>query len=84
MASNVFRGYPDMKILIEILLLTLVLVGPSIVPDERQPLCPAVSTLVLRDAPATCLHAGVQAKMEQLQRTLQRLRQQMERRMPQS
>jgi hypothetical protein len=73
-----------MKILLEILLLPLVLVGPSMVPDDRQPLCPTVSTLVLRDAPATCLQAGVQAKMEQLQRSLQRWRQQMERPVPQS
>jgi len=73
-----------MKILLGILLLTLALVGPSMVPDDRQPLCPAVSTLVLREAPATCLQAGVQARMEHLQRTLQRLRQQMERLVPQS
>jgi hypothetical protein len=66
------------------LLLTLAMVGPSMVPDDQQPLCPAVSTLVLRDAPATCLQAGVQAKMEHLQRTLQRLRKQMERLVPQS
>jgi hypothetical protein len=73
-----------MKILLEILLLTLTLVGPSMIPDDPQPLCPAVSTRVLRDAPAICLQAGVQAKMEHLQRTLQRLRQQMERLVPQS
>jgi hypothetical protein len=73
-----------MKALLSIWLLTLALVGPSMVPDDRQPLCPNVSTLVLRDAPAICLQAGVQAKMEQLQRSLQRLRQQMERRVPQS
>jgi hypothetical protein len=62
----------------------LALVGPSMVPDDRQPLCPAVSTLVLRNAPAICLQAGVQAKMKHLQRTLQRLRKQMECLMPQS
>jgi hypothetical protein len=73
-----------MKIRLLRVLLTLALVGPSIVPDERQPLCPVVSTRVLRDAPATCLQAGVQAKMEQLQRSLQRWRQQMERPVPQS
>ena len=73
-----------MKILLERLLLTLALVGPSMIPDDRQPLCPAVSTLVLRDAPAICLQAGVQARMEQLQRSLQRLRQQVELLVPQS
>jgi hypothetical protein len=73
-----------MKMIIALVLLTLALVGPSMVPDDRQPLCPAVSTLVLRDAPAICLQAGVQARMEQLQRRLQRLRQQMERLVPQS
>jgi hypothetical protein len=73
-----------MKTLLSIWLLTLALVGPSMVPDDRQPLCPLVSTRVLRDAPATCLQAGVQARMEQLQRSLQRLRQQMERRVPRS
>jgi hypothetical protein len=51
---------------------------------DGQELCPVVSTRVLRDAPAICLQAGVQAKMEHLQRTLQRLRQQMERLVPQS
>jgi hypothetical protein len=73
-----------MKALLGILLVTLALVGPLMVPDDRQPLCPAVSTRVLRDAPAICLQAGVQARMEQLQRSLQRLRQQMERLVPQS
>jgi hypothetical protein len=73
-----------MKMIIALVLLTLALVGPLMVLDDRQPLCPAVSTLVLRDAPAICLQAGVQARMEQLQRSLQRLRQQVERLVPQS
>jgi hypothetical protein len=73
-----------MKILLERLLLTLALVGPSMIPDDRQPLCPAVSTLVLREAPATCLQAGVQARMEHLQRTLQRLREQVQHLPPRS
>jgi hypothetical protein len=73
-----------MKMIIALVLLTLALVGPLMVLDDRQPLCPAVSTIVLRDAPAICLQAGVQARMEQLQRSLQRLRQQVERLVPQS
>ncbi len=59
-------------------------VPEPIVTANVQQVCPVVSTRVLRDAPAICLKAGVQAKMEHLQRSLQRLRQQMERRMPQN
>jgi hypothetical protein len=74
-----------MKALLISLLLLLTLSRESIVaPHDARELCPVVSTWVLRDAPATCLQAGVQARMEQLQRSLQRLRQQMERLVSQS
>jgi len=73
-----------MKMIIALVLLTFALVGPSMVPDDRQPLCPAVSTLVLREAPAICLQARVQARMEQLQRSLQRLREQVQHLAPRS
>lgn len=74
-----------MKAMISLLLLLWTLGSePMLRPHDAREPCPAVSTRVLREAPAICLHPGMQAKMEQLQRTLQRLRQQMERRMPQS
>jgi hypothetical protein len=73
-----------MKILTSLLLLLWTLSNALTLPHDGQELCPVVSTRVLRDDPAVCLQAGVQARMEQLQRSLQRLRQQMERRVPQS
>jgi hypothetical protein len=67
-----------------LLLVTTLSRKPMVVPHDAREPCPVVSTRVLREAPATCLQAGVQARMEYLQRSLQRLRQQMERLVPQS
>jgi hypothetical protein len=73
-----------MKALINLALLLWTLSTALTLPHDGQEVCPVVSMHVLRDAPAPCLQAGVQARMEQLQRSLQRLRQQIERRVPQS
>ena len=70
-------------VLVLVALLTLSQ-APMLAPHDARELCPPVSTRVLRDAPVICLQAGVQAKMEHLQRTLQRLRQQMQRLVPHS
>ena len=72
-----------MMLVFSLWLMTAPVPEPIARADARE-LCPPVSTRVLRDAPAICLQAGVQAKMKHLQRTLQRLRQHMERLVPQS
>ncbi len=66
------------------LMLLLLLSSKPMLPDDRHALCPLVSTRVLKDAPPVCLQAGVQARMEQLERTLQRLREQVQHLAPRS